>query len=241
MRRSVLLAVVTATIAGCTPSAPPPTPPPALATLGTLAPTSTFFPTAFPTGVGPVVGDVSPARVLQAADGGYEPYGYGLMAPARVAEVLQPPCDGAAAASEALLDGRASATMSFRYRGPNSPYDGTVDEVLTRYRADGAARLITEWRTAVAACPHLDLGPVTAENAIVASGFAGPESILVTTVRSGPTSRDDPLRFSATDYTALVRIGDAMIVLRVGPWETGSPRRADVDRLIGAALTRATA
>ena len=74
-----------------------------------------------------------------------------------------------------------------------------------------------------------------------ASGFAGPESILVTTVRSGPTSRDDPLRFSATDYTALVRIGDAMIVLRVGPWETGSPRRADVDRLIGAALTRATA
>jgi hypothetical protein len=237
MRRSVLLAVVTATIAGCTPSAPPPTPPPALATLGTLAPTSTFFPTV----VGPVVGDVSPARVLQAADGGYEAYGYGMMAPARVAEVLQPPCAGAAGPSEALLDRRASATMAYRYRGPNSTYDGTVDEVLTRYRADGAARLITEWRMAVATCPHLDLDPVTADNAIVASGFAGPDSILVTTVRSGPTSRDDPLRFSATDYTALVRIGDAMIVLRVGPWETGSPRRADVDRLIGAALTRATA
>jgi hypothetical protein len=38
---------------------------------------------------GPVVGDVSPAHVLQAAEGGYKAYGYGLMAPARVATLTR--------------------------------------------------------------------------------------------------------------------------------------------------------
>jgi hypothetical protein len=188
-----------------------------------------------------VVADVAPARLLQTTDGGYDPYGYGVMPPDRAGAVLRPPCASAAGPSEALLDRRVSATMSYRFSGPTTVYDGTVDEVLTRYRSDGAARLLAEWKTAVAVCPHLDVDPVATDYAIVASGFAGHESILVTSTRSGPTSRDDPQRFSSTDYTALIRVGDAMIVLRVGPWETGSPRREDVDRLIGGALTRAIA
>jgi hypothetical protein len=248
MRRWPLVAAVLAVVAtttACTPSAPrPPTPPPvesaapaALATLATVATSAPPIRTAPP---GPlVVADVSPARLLQAVD--VDPFGYGVIPPDRLGAVPQPPCAGAAGPSEALLDTRVSATMSYRFGGPNAGYDGTVDEVLTRYRTDGAARLLAEWKVAVAVCPHLDLDPFAADHAIVGSGFAGHESILVATTRSGPTSRDDPQRFSYTDYTALIRVGDAAIVLRVGPWETGSPRRDDVDRLIGAALARATA
>ena len=244
MRRSLLVAALLVLLTACTPARPP-TPPvesSAPAALATLATVATSAPPARTTPTGPlVVADGSPARVLQAADGGDDPLGYGVMAPDRVGAVLQPPCASAAGPSEALVDTRVSATMSYRFSGSDTGYDGTVDEVLTRYRSDGATRLLAEWRTAVVACPHLDLDPVAADHAIVGSGFAGPESILVTTVRSGPTSRDDPQRFSSTDYTALIRVGDATVVLRVGPWETGSPRREDVDRLIAAALTRAIA
>jgi hypothetical protein len=254
MRRSLLVAAVLGLLTACTPSGPPappvePSAPAALATLATLATSapatsapSRSAPSTRTTPTGPlIVPNVSSTRLLQAADGGEDPFGYGVMPPDHVAAVLRPPCASAAGPSEALLDLRVSATMSYRFSGSDAGYDGTVDEVLTRYRVDGAARLLAEWKAAVAACPHLDLDPVAADHAIVASGFAGPESVLVTTTRSGPTSRDDPQRFSSTEYTALIRLGDATIVVRVGPWETGSPRRDDVDRLIGAALARATA
>jgi len=68
----------------------------------------------------------------------------------------------------------------------------------------------------------------------------GDESILVSTLRQGPYPGPPGTTFSTTHYTAIIRIGDAAIVLTVYGWETASPKREDVDRFVQAAVARAT-
>ena len=232
MRRALLALTVLAVASGCGSPAPSPSssaPPPTSA-----APAPSPTPTL-------VVGDVTPARVLQVADGGRDPYGYGPMRADDLAPVLRPPCATADGASEALMAKRATATMSYRFSPPPlDSLEGDVSEVLTRYRNDGANRFVAEWRTGVAACPHEQFNQTTADHTVLGTGFVGDESILVSTLRQGPYPGPPGTTFSTTHYTAIIRIGDAAIVLTVYGWETASPKREDVDRFVQAAVARAT-
>jgi hypothetical protein len=74
---------------------------------------------------------------------------------------------------------------------------------------------------------------------VVGTGFAGPDSILVRTISAGPP--DQPYSDPHTSYVAVIRSGDVIILLSFAGYEGGSASRTDVDRLIGAALARATA
>ena len=155
---------------------------------------------------------------------------------------MRPPCATAAGASETLTVKRATATMSYRFSPPPSDvFDGDVGEVLTRYQNDGAARLVAEWWAGVAACPHEQLGQTTQDHTVLGTGFAGNESILISTVSSGQAPGPPGTTYSATHYTAIIRIGDAAILLRVSGWELASAKPEDVERLVQAAVTRATA
>jgi hypothetical protein len=233
MRRRLLALTVLAVASGCTaPAASPSTAPAPSVSAAPAVPSPT--PTL-------VVGDVTPARVLQVADGGRDPLGYGAMRDEFIATV-RPPCATAAGASEALIVKRATATMSYRFSPPPSDsFDGDVDELLTRYQNDGAARLVAEWWAGVAACPHEQVGQNTRDHTVLGTGFAGNESILISTVSSGPGPGPPGITFSATHYTAIIRIGDAAIVLRVFGWESTSAKPEDAERLVQAAVARATA
>jgi hypothetical protein len=235
VRRTLLVLTVLAVGSGCTSPAPSPsTAAPTSAPPTSSAPAPTPTPTL-------TVGDITPARVLQVADGGRDPYGYGPVRAEQVAAILRPPCATTAGASEALMAKRATATMSYRFSPP--PFDaleGDVSEVLTRYRNDGATRLVAEWRTALAGCAREQVDQVTSDHTVAATGFAGDESILISTVRKGPAPGPGAT-FTATSYRAVIRIGDAAIVLQVTGWELTSAKREDVDRFVRATLTRATA
>jgi hypothetical protein len=232
MRRRLLALTVLAVASGCTaPSASSPAPAPSISAAPAVPlPTPTL-----------VVGDITPDRLLQVADGGRDPLGYGAMRDEFVATV-RPPCATAAGASEALIVKRATATMSYRFSPPPSDsFDGDVDEMLTRYQNDGAARLVAEWWAGVAACPHEQVGPTTLDHTVLGTGFAGDESILISTVSKGQDQLLPGGTFAITRYTAIIRIGDAAIVLRVFGWERTSAKPEDAERLVQAAVTRATA
>jgi hypothetical protein len=232
MRRFLLALTVLAVASGCTaPTASPPAPAPSIsAAPAAPSPTPTL-----------VVGDITPDRLLQVADGGREPYGYGAMRDEFI-NTVRPPCATAAGASEALIVKRATATMSYRFSPPPSDvFDGDVDEMLTRYQNDGADRLVAEWWAGVAACPHEQVGQGTQDHTVLGTGFAGNESILISTLRKGQAPGPPGTTYSATNYTAIIRIGDAAIVLRVFGWELTSAKPEDVERLVQAAVARATA
>jgi hypothetical protein len=191
---------------------------------------------------------VTADRLLRVSDNGGRPPQSGVapVGAAFIAGDLSPPC-ATAAPNEAALAERVSISLPYRASDSNiSPdndvlFDGAVNEILSRYQPGGAAQFLAAWKTAVAACPHEEFSATrtVSDHTVVGTGFAGPDSVLVRTISGGPP--DQPYSDPQTSYVAVIRSGDVIILLSFAGYEGGSASRTDVDRLIGAALTRATA
>jgi hypothetical protein len=225
-------------------STPPTASPSAASTPTATASPEPPVPTFALTGIPAVTAD----RLLRVADNGGKPPQAGVTAvpPGFIAGELSPPC-ATAAPNEAMLAERVSISLPYRAHDTNiSPdndvlFDGAVNEILSRYQPGGGAQFLAAWKAAVPACPHEDFAATrtVSDHVVVGTGFAGPDSILVRTISAG--SPDQPYSDPHTSYVAVIRSGDVIILLSFAGYEGGSASRIDVDRLIGAALARATA
>jgi hypothetical protein len=222
---------------GCAASGTP-TPEPALS----VPATSTLATAAAPSSPPLVVPDVTPARFLQLSDGGYDAHG-GREIPAENQAALLANACGAPATSEQKLIERSSFSMSYRFSDPEWTYDGDVEEIISRYEPGGAAEYLTEIEQAVASCPHKAYSdsPATVDYAIVPAAVVGNDSVLITEYVDSHPTEFKPYRTSYTTMKMIIRAGDATILLRVTGWEGSDVKREHLDRLVQAALTRATA
>jgi hypothetical protein len=114
---------------------------------------------------------------------------------------------------------------------------------IGRYQPGGAATYLAELRSELASCPRQEHGgtTVTTDWATVATGFVADESMLLSAERSYDSPSPAGGRNSYTFYQALVRGGGTVIILYVYGWEASSAQLAHLERLLQAALTRATA
>ncbi len=182
-----------------------------------------------------VVSDVKPSRFLQRTDVGSPDYYVPAtpLQPDQQAGIVGGACAKAPESDELVIE---RASIGSLYQLDARP--GMVAEIITRYQAGGAAQYLTEINAGVTTCARVDhSATVWSEYTIVAAGFAGDASILIMEQRFSP-----PTTYSSGHmilYQAVVRGGDAVLILQVSGWESSNPGRGHVDQLIKAAVERA--
>jgi hypothetical protein len=148
-----------------------------------------------------------------------------------IARALPMTCGETFASDSAIVARRGRSFIYDFDPTPDTTPTGTVDEVLTTYRAGGAMQYLADVRRAAGRCPAGG-GRTDEKYVIVNVGFGGDESLLL----SHEVSVDYGQLVTIATLTAVVRRGDLVGVVAVNGWESNSPVRADADLLIGAAL-----
>jgi hypothetical protein len=155
---------------------------------------------------------------------------------ARQLALVTPPCATAAPASEALVVDRNAIGMSFGF--PAQQIYGHVSEVLTLYRPGGAAQYMSELTAALPPCATNSETTRT----VAAKSFAGDESVLILSTFQGSGSMQvgqTPIPVPSSSYRAVIRADDVVMVLEVGPLESGLTQRETNDTMIDIAIKRA--
>jgi hypothetical protein len=231
--RVIGLMAATGVLAGCAPTPPGAEP----------SATSVATPTA---SAAPAITDIPAAAFLQTKDLGKGGY---LVEHGQGTDAISP-CWGMPLRSDALRVVREEVVGTYRFvarydKVNKRPVpDGTVNEVITSYRAGGASAYLAEVREQVARCatqvveePFLgDTVAVTWERTIVAENVAGDESLIWRRKSSG---RYAGRTHETNEFIAAVRLGDVVIMVHVGI-SPGLPLRDPIDRLVAAAVRRAT-
>lgn len=159
-----------------------------------------------------------------------------ILPSSRVSEARINPCGGGLPSDKQRV-ARAAAFVVYRFNDiPDSTPDGTAYEVISRYSGEGASAYLKDLRDAVERCPSRTEGEIAYTFAVADSGFAGDESVLVK-----ETATYDFMGTEVNQETliAAVRLGQLIILIDAHGWEMSSAVRADVDRLVAAALVRA--
>ena len=155
----------------------------------------------------------------------------------RVTEARINPCGGRLPSDDQRL-ARAAAHVLYRFSTiPNSTPDGTAYEVITLYRSGGAAAFLADLRAAVQRCPTGAQGDMTIEREIAKTNFAGDESILIHETLSYDF---EGTQAQTVVQVAAIRVGERIIILDVMGWEGTDVNPTELDRLIQAAIMRAT-
>jgi hypothetical protein len=181
----------------------------------------------------PPVTDIPDAAFLQPPDlgtGRIVPKGYGTDALA--------PCYKQPVTADAQLTHREQIVGVYKFsaRKVEQP-DGIVWQIISVYRPGGATAFLAEIRAQIARCPTTPDPPnYTREASILAEGFGGDESLLW--LRKGIYSGDGAYDENF-DFVALIRFREIVAFLHV--LANAMNERADADRLISAAITRAAA
>jgi hypothetical protein len=107
-------------------------------------------------------------------------------------------------------------------------------EYLATYRSDGAHRYLDQLRHALDRCGATS-GP-DGQWTVLATGVAGDESLLLRLRQhidyGGPTIKDT--------FLAVIRVGDALVVLADTGWEASGGDEVVVRQLMAAAVHRAS-
>jgi hypothetical protein len=234
-QRYVVVAVLIAalgTLTGCDPAQP--VDPSPSASAGPTGPAVTSAPAATARPV--AIADASTDRLLQASDltSSYDRYTTGGD---ELAQVVHLPCATGAPASDAGIIDRAAISMSFGSAPPPVAVDSQVSETLTRYGPGGAAQYMSELTAALSACPSEPSGSRTLTRTVVERDFAGDESVLIGI--SYPPNANPAMLSISGRYQVVLRADDVVMVLLVGPFETGDVRRDTLDRTLEVAIARA--
>ena len=107
--------------------------------------------------------------------------------------------------------------------------------MLTLYRPGGAAQYIAELTAAVATCPT----KAEKTRTVAARSFAGDESVLILEEFVGGGSGQTPVPTPSSSYRAVIRADDVVMLLYVGPLESGLTQRETIDTMIDIAIKRA--
>jgi hypothetical protein len=232
--RVIGLAVAAGVLAGCGPATP--AQPPASASAAGTASAS----------AAPAITDIPAAAFLQTKDlgdgGHFVEHGQGTNALS--------PCWQAPLRSDSMRAVREEVVGTYRFEARYDKVnkrpvpDGTVNEVITAYRAGGASAYVDEVREQITRCATEviddffmgDTVPVTWQRTIVAEGFAGDESLIWQRKSRG---RYAGRVHETNDLIAVIRIGNVVVVVHIGI-SPGLPLRKPIDRLAAAAARRAT-
>lgn len=128
---------------------------------------------------------------------------------------------------------RNAIGMSFGF--PAQQVYGHVSEVLTLYGRGGAAQYMSELTAAVATCPT----NTEITRRVAARSFAGDESVLIFTTIQWGGSGQTPEPQPSSRYLAVIRADDVVMVLEVGPLDSGLTERETIDTMIDIAIKRA--
>jgi hypothetical protein len=198
------------------------------------------------TSTAPAMTDIPAAAFLQTKDLGKG----GYFVEQGLSSDAVSPCWGAPLRSDSMRVVREEVVGTYRFVARYDTVnkrpvpDGTVNEVISSYRAGGAAGYLDEVREQIVRCakevvnePFLETTVVvTWTRTVVAEDFAGDESLIWRRKSSGVYAR----RLHEThDLIAVIRLGDVVIVVHIGI-SPGLPLRDPIDRLADAAVRRAT-
>jgi hypothetical protein len=197
------------------------------------------------TSAAPAITDIPAEAFLQTKDLGKRGYFVEQGIPSNAIS----PCRQAPLRSDAMKEVREEVvgTYSFvaRYDKINKQFvpDGTVNEVITAYRAGGASAYLNEVREQIARCATEVIDdvfetytvPVTWTRTIVAEGFAADESLIWRRKSSGVYIGR---RHETNELIAVMRLGDVVVLVHIG-LSPGLPMRDPIDRLAAAAARRA--
>lgn len=152
-------------------------------------------------------------------------------------EYLPQPCSSGEFDSDSAIEARRSAGLYVDHYPATGPYPSQLDQTITRYAGDGARRYLADLRSAIDRCPSIRRNGTIYRHRIVASGFAGDESLLITRTFLTRYIEEQPL-YEATYYVAVVRVGDTVTVLYDQGWESAPSPRAELETLADRAALR---
>ncbi|MFU8854176.1 hypothetical protein ACNAW0_24795 [Micromonospora sp. SL1-18] len=115
---------------------------------------------------------------------------------------------------------RQDALEMVAYRAPAPSGKGvtSVSQIVERYAAGGGGDNVTDVRAVIDRCGHpgpTPATPIVERFAVVDTGFAGDESLLVR--QDQATLPSSPTGGTHVDYIAVVRVGDAVTTVRAYP------------------------
>jgi hypothetical protein len=215
--RLVVIALCALAVTGCTGTPNPPAPgsdpstggaSPSSVASGAVA-SATPSPTPRPVSIA----DAEANRLIQAGD---VPNGRPrhVLSDAEVRALVTLPCASAMPASDAQVAQRNGMAMEFSFK--DAMIDSGVREVLTLYRSGGAAAYMSELTAALAVCAT-DARQVT--RTVMKENFAGDASVLFQLKYPKPPTIGTP--YVESLYLAAIRAGDVVMVLEIGPYESG--------------------
>lgn len=219
--------LVAAVLAACAPPGGAPTSPdtqpstPVTATSPTVVPTAT------------ALTEIPPAAFLQPEDLGPGD----AITDGMVLEAWLNICGETRLGSDGMLATQSYIGFRYYYSGNRDASDGYGYEVMSSYRPGGAEAYLAEVRERVAGpCSRFEDDEYVIEHAVVAEAFGGDDAIRIlrrTTFTANGRSN--------TSYGVVVRFGDVVaFICVITPWD-GSDHAGYVDRIVAAALSRATA
>jgi hypothetical protein len=119
----------------------------------------------------------------------------------------------------------------------DSPSPAVMSETITKYAYGGAREYLAELRGAVGRCPSVNRNGTAHRHRIIARGFAGDESLLITRTFLTRYRQDQPFH-EATYRMAVVRIGAVVLVLYDHGWENSAISPTYFEQVAAAAVRR---
>jgi hypothetical protein len=224
--------LVAASVAACTPAAPAAVPSP-----GSSAAPPSAEPSVSPSTAPSADGGIPAGALLQPADvGGAEQKTLEAGEHAHL-RPLRPCGDGKAYPSDDTRTA-AVAVSYFMETDRSGPAPTVVTEFVGRHTGDGAADQFDEISAALDRCPG-SLGENKRRWTVLDTGVAGDESVLVRIDETFSYADEDPAQVS--DYAAVARTGDLIVVVTDLGWENIDSSEKLVRDLITKAVDRAGA
>jgi hypothetical protein len=116
----------------------------------------------------------------------------------------------------------------------------TITETVTVYRGDGAGDFLDEFRAAVKACPRGWRGNSDVTYRSRGSLGLGDESLLVDASNKANSDGGLPDDPTVHWYLGAVRIGDAVVLVRMAGYQAETVERAKAEDVVGKAADRLT-
>src|SRR5262245_8947880 len=151
-------------------------------------------------------------------------------------DALPNPCHTPPPPDSQRVLARRGVHVIYAFGSAAQPTRGTAYHVVTRYHAGGGVRYLADLRMLLSRCSERSFPDLEFRYQIVATRFAGDESMLISETSIGDYGGEV---IADVNLIGVVRLRDVVIVVNVAGWEISSARRPDADRLIDAAVRRA--
>lgn len=148
------------------------------------------------------------------------------------AESLPRPCEPTNLPSDALIEGRRGFSNQYNEGIDAEPATTSFDQVITKYRNDGAAAYLDEIRDAIQSCDPVTRDHVRVTYTVVSAKPLGDERLMLR-VEYKMSKKEEATPQTSTYTVSIVRVGSYVSVIYDQGWEGYPSKPETIEKLAG--------